>query len=65
MNALAALALTVLVLLAVSGAVTQMTKARRHLRNRRRTMARKVRVALRPKTVARTRRSATRKGHRR
>ncbi|MGW8528481.1 MULTISPECIES: hypothetical protein [Nocardiopsidaceae] len=65
MTALAALALTVLVLLAVSGAVTQLAKARKALRSRRRKAARRMRIALGPQTVARTRRKTARKGNRR
>jgi hypothetical protein len=63
MTALAALALTVLVLLAFSGAATQLTKARKSVRARTRRAARRMRAALKPTTVAR--RSTSRKGNRR
>ncbi|MEE2036119.1 hypothetical protein Q8791_02645 [Nocardiopsis sp. CT-R113] len=65
MTALAALALTVLVLLAVSGAATQLAKARKALRSRRRKAARRMSTALGPQTVARTRRKTAQKGNRR
>ncbi|XKK37262.1 hypothetical protein HFP72_20535 [Nocardiopsis sp. ARC36] len=65
MTPLAALALTVLVLLAVSGAATQLAKTRKALRSRRRKAVRRLRTALGPQTVARTRRKTARKGNRR
>ncbi|MFD6095043.1 hypothetical protein ACFVWN_17790 [Nocardiopsis flavescens] len=59
MAALSALALTVVVLLALSGAVTQAKKARKAVAAGRRTATRRVRAALKPKTVARTRRKTS------
>ncbi|MDE3725230.1 hypothetical protein PWG71_27945 [Nocardiopsis sp. N85] len=64
MTALTALALTAVVLLAVSGAATQATKARKAVDSHRRKAVRRIRTALGPKTVARTRRTA-RTGRRR
>jgi hypothetical protein len=52
----AALALTVLVLLAVSGTATQLAKVRKKIRARRRSVVRRLRTAVGPKTVSRTRR---------